>query len=69
MPAYTYTCRDCGAEFEVRMSISEYSRGVTALCTACGSVETERSFGVVNVLTGGRAGRAAPSSCGPTGFG
>lgn len=69
MPAYDYTCRDCGKPFEIRMSISEYSEGVTPECPSCRSTDTARSFTVVNVMTGssGRGGSAA--SCGPTGFG
>lgn len=69
MPAYDYKCQDCGAEFEIRMSMSSYSEGVTPECTACGSKRTERSFGAITVLTGGRGGGTSSPSCGPTGFG
>ena len=69
MPAYDYKCQDCGAEFEIRMSIASYSEGVTPECTVCGSKRTERSFGGITVLTSGRGGAASSPSCGPTGFG
>ncbi len=69
MPAYDYVCQDCGETFEIRMSISAYSEGIAPPCTSCGSARVARSFGTVNVLTGGRStGGSYTSSCGPGGF-
>ncbi|WP_437766133.1 FmdB family zinc ribbon protein [Sorangium sp. So ce281] len=46
MPTYEFKCNDCGAEFEVVASLSEFERlkrERTVQCTACGrsNVETE----------------------------
>ncbi len=64
MPAYDYVCEDCGAHFEVRMSMSAYSSGTKPPCEQCGSTRVERAFTAVNVLTGGRGGYSGGSSCG-----
>ncbi len=64
MPAYDYVCEECGAQFEVRMSMSEYSSGTKPPCEQCGSKKVERAFTAVNVLTGGRGGYSGGSSCG-----
>ncbi|KPK08828.1 MAG: hypothetical protein AMS20_01445 [Gemmatimonas sp. SG8_28] len=69
MPAYDYSCQDCGNRFEIRMSISAYSEGVRPPCSACGSEQVARAFGAVNVLTGGRSSSGGFSpSCGPGAF-
>jgi putative FmdB family regulatory protein len=68
MPAYDYRCQDCGTAFEVRMSISAYSNGEHPPCSNCGSTEVARTFGAVNVLTGGRSGSSLGPSCGPGAF-
>ena len=70
MPAYDYTCDDCGAPFEVRMSIATYSAGEKTACEACGSAHVTRTFTSVNVLTAGRTsgGSARGAGCGPSGF-
>lgn len=56
MPAYDYVCRDCGAKFEVRMSMAAYGQGATPECEECGSARVERAFTAVSVLTGSRSG-------------
>ncbi|MDT8340636.1 MAG: FmdB family zinc ribbon protein [Longimicrobiales bacterium] len=82
MPRYDFTCQDCGATYEVRLSMSAYATGEGRECTSCGSARTERAFTAVNVIagSGGGGGRTAgagafgggcgPSggACGPTGF-
>jgi putative FmdB family regulatory protein len=69
MPAYDYQCQDCGNHFTLRFSISAYSAGVPAHCPACGSANTARRLGAVNVLGGSRGGSGAPASgCGSGGF-
>ena len=70
MPAYDYTCDDCGAPFEVRMSIAAYGAGEKPACEACGSAHVTRAFTAVNVLTAGRgsSGAARSMGCGTSGF-
>ena len=71
MPAYDYVCEDCGAHFEVRMSMSAYSSGTKPPCEQCGSEKVTRAFTTVNVLTGSRGGGggySGGSSCGSGGF-
>jgi putative FmdB family regulatory protein len=68
VPTYAYHCRDCDRAFERRMSMSAYSADAAVPCPACGSERTERSFGVVNVLTGSRGGGTS-TGCAPSGFG
>jgi len=68
VPAYDYVCKDCGAPFMVRMSITAYSCGSAPPCPACESRNVKRSFGAVNVLTATRGGSSA-ASCGPVGSG
>ncbi len=70
MPAYDYVCQQCGAKFEVRMSIAAYSSGEKPACESCGSPDVARAFTAVNVLTGGRgsSGPAISAGCGHSGF-
>jgi len=68
VPAYDYVCQDCGARFEVRMSMSAYSEGARVPCERCGSTRVARAFTTVNVLTGSRGGGASSGSCGSGGF-
>ncbi|MEK7402873.1 MAG: FmdB family zinc ribbon protein [Gemmatimonadota bacterium] len=39
MPIYEYTCRKCGAAFELLVR-----KGKTLACSACGSEDLERHF-------------------------
>ena len=68
MPAYDYVCQDCGARFEVRMSMSAYAEGAKVPCETCGSDHVVRAFTTVNVLTAARGGSSGGASCGPGGF-
>ncbi|MEJ2203211.1 MAG: zinc ribbon domain-containing protein [Gemmatimonadota bacterium] len=73
MPSYDFVCQDCGASFEVRLSMSAYSAGDGRDCPRCGSTQAERSYTTVNVIAGGRgdswAGAGyAKGSCGTGGF-
>lgn len=68
MPRYDYICLDCGEQFEIRMSMADYSEGVKPGCQACGSDRAARTFAAVGVLTGSRSGGSSASACGPTGF-
>lgn len=66
MPTYDYVCGDCGKPFEVRASISEFSKGLKPQCPHCGSEKSIRTFTSINVLTARRAGGPGPGACGPT---
>jgi putative FmdB family regulatory protein len=68
LPAYDYTCKDCGTPFMVRMSMSAYSEGGKPPCPACESTNVERAFNTVTVLTASRGGPSA-ASCGSVGSG
>lgn len=64
MPAYDFTCRDCGAAFEARMSISEKSAGMGAPCPECTSSETKQSFAsFMFVKSGSSASSCSKGSC------
>lgn len=62
---YEYQCNDCGAEFEVKATIAEKSRGLRPTCPNCGSSKATQVYTSVNVLTGTRGGNVAPPFCGP----
>jgi len=64
VPAYDYRCLDCGAKFELRMSMAAYAEGAKPTCDACGSARVERAFTAVSVLTAGRGASAAGVYCG-----
>ncbi len=73
MPSYDFVCQDCGASFDVRLSISAYSAGEGRKCPKCASQNVERAFTTVNVIAGGRSGGgyasgAARGGCGTGGF-
>ena len=38
MPAYQYTCRKCGKNFEIAMLMSEHAKKKVR-CTKCGSLK------------------------------
>ncbi|NIM52203.1 MAG: zinc ribbon domain-containing protein [Gemmatimonadales bacterium] len=65
MPQYDYVCQDCGAQFEVRLSISDYSDNPLRPCTSCGSEKTVRVFSGFNVVTSRSGGDNPSSGCGP----
>ena len=72
MPNYDFACQECGATFEVRLSMSAYSSGEGRVCTECGSTKVERTFTAVNVIAGGSSSGGGSWSggggCGPSGF-
>jgi putative FmdB family regulatory protein len=71
MPSYDFVCQDCGAPFEVRLSMSAYEAGEGRACTRCGSTKVERAFTAVNVIAGGRSGGdsyASGGCCRGSGF-
>ncbi len=77
MPSYEFTCQDCGAAFEVRLSMSAYASGEGRVCSRCGSTRVERAYTTVNVLIGGRSpsdgswsggGSCGSGGCGSGGF-
>lgn len=71
MPSYDFVCQECGASFEVRLSISAYSEGEGRVCTKCGGTKVERAFTAVNIIAGGSSGSTGNWSgggCGSSGF-
>ena len=44
MPAYEYTCKSCGKEFTVYLSIREFDTHPKIKCPKCGSGSVERKF-------------------------
>lgn len=71
MPSYDFKCQECGASFEVRLSMSAYAAGEGRRCTECGSTRVERAFTAVNVIAGGHAsssGWSGGGGCGTSGF-
>ena len=54
MPTYEFKCNDCGAEFEVIASVSEYERMKqerTVKCTSCGRSNVEPEIVAFQVQT------------------
>jgi putative FmdB family regulatory protein len=54
MPTYEFKCKDCGAEFEVDLSLSEQElekREHMVKCTACGRTNLEQEVSFVQVQT------------------
>ena len=71
MPSYDFVCQECGASFEVRLSMSAYADGEGRVCTKCGSTKVERAYTTVNVIAGGSSGSGggwSGGSCGSSGF-
>ncbi len=70
MPSYDFVCQDCGASFEVRLSMSAYSAGEGRVCPKCASERVDRAFTTVNVIAGSHSGssRSSGGSCGHGGF-
>ena len=72
MPSYDFVCQDCGASFEVRLSMSAYSDGEGRECPECGSENVDRAFSAVNVIgsrsSSGYGGSSSSSGGGCTGF-
>ncbi len=54
MPTYEFRCKDCGAEFEMIASLSEYERMKqerTVRCTSCGCSNVEPEIVAFQVKT------------------
>jgi len=68
VPRYDFVCQDCGEVFEIRVSMSAYSEDLSPECAKCGSQNTARVFGSVNVVTGGSAGKGPAGGCGSSPF-
>lgn len=66
MPTYDYVCQDCGKLFEMRASITEYSKGLAPQCPECGSPKAIRTFTSINVLTSRGGTRGPAAGCGPS---
>lgn len=66
MPTYEYLCQDCGEPFDLRASISEYSKGLKPQCPRCGSEKSIRTFTSIQVLTARRSGGRRSGACDPS---
>jgi len=44
MPAYEYTCKDCGKAFTVFLSLKEYEAHPKIKCPHCASDHVERAI-------------------------
>lgn len=61
MPIYTYTCKDCGARFDLLIGVT--SEKVELKCKKCGSENIRKSFGTFNVGGLGDNAISSNSSC------
>lgn len=66
MPTYDYVCQDCGQTFEVRSSITEYSKGLKPKCPRCKSKRAIRAFTRVQMFTSRGGGSNPFGGCGPS---
>jgi putative FmdB family regulatory protein len=71
MPLYEYTCRDCGAKFEVLQRMGADSTGVA--CPKCGGQQIAKQLSTFasTIAGGGSAmpcGAPSASACGSGGF-
>ncbi len=66
MPTYDYLCQDCGRPFDVNSSISEYAKGLSPHCPACGSARAIRTFTNIQVLTARANTPRGFAGCGPS---
>lgn len=51
MPAYEYTCKDCGKDFIVFLTIKEYESNPKIKCDYCGSDHVERKISAFVAMT------------------
>lgn len=65
MPAYDFVCETCKNEFEIRISMEEYSKGVIKACPLCGSERIQQKFTPFQVLSGKVLAPPGGSCCGP----
>lgn len=69
MPVYEYRRRCCGRQFEIRASISEYSREMKPACPSRDSEDNERLITVAASLDGFSGRQKDPGPCGGSGGG
>ena len=63
MPIYDYRCKECGAEFEKLMRLSEADR--SPLCPECGSPDTHKQITTFASPTSSSSSKGSASSgCG-----
>jgi putative FmdB family regulatory protein len=70
VPTYEYLCADCGAETEVRASITEKTAGLRPACPACAGTALRQVFRPVARVGGGSVPLASGmpvASAGPGG--
>ena len=50
MPIYEYSCRKCGADFTLALSLKEHEKKSPA-CPKCKAKDVERVFSTAQVIT------------------
>jgi len=68
MPSYDFRCRECGHDFELRLSMSAYTDGEGRVCPKCDSEEVERTWTAANVITSRSRSTSPSPGCGSSGF-
>lgn len=64
MPIYTYTCKDCGAKFDLLIGVT--SEREELKCKKCNSKDIEKTLGAFSVRNTDNKFDSSGSSC-PTG--
>ena len=68
MPLYEYRCKDCGTEFEKRLSFSEADQ--LPQCPHCASAHTQKKLSRVisfNAVSASGGTTSSAASCGSSG--
>jgi putative FmdB family regulatory protein len=68
MPLYEYRCKDCGTEFEKRLSFSEADQ--LPACPVCASAHTQKKLSRVvafNAVSASGGAASSAASCGSSG--
>ncbi len=66
MPIYTYQCKKCNNNFEVKMTFSEYAKGVLLSCPHCHSDQVDRTYESFAILDNMRSGFGSSGGCPPS---
>ncbi|MEW6336703.1 MAG: FmdB family zinc ribbon protein [Acidobacteriota bacterium] len=71
MPLYEYSCKSCGARFEILQHVGAGGEGLT--CPKCGSAEVAKQFSTFAASMSGSGsampcGASSSAGCGSGGF-
>ena len=64
MPQYDYQCPDCGTEFDILMSYTEWDEWTGAACESCGAIVTKANRIIGRGLTTNVVGSARKGNYG-----